>query len=187
MLQYKRFFRVSLTGNMKPVLNKWLDLTEQLLQTLYKMKYANNPERLSLLRSLPPNGKAFLTSLWQNFSMRRRSQKNICQRSIIIAWRLWWSFLCSRVFFCMIPIRFGPQNCVLMKNVKRNCFASRREDATYPCDAIDQIGKNSALVPLVKELYPEKLCFAQPTRQKRFDASFRRKNSCSLKLHVDTM
>ena len=55
---------------------------------------------------LPPNGKAFLISFWQNFSMRRRSKKNICQRSIIVAWRLWWSFLCSRVLFFMIPFRF---------------------------------------------------------------------------------
>ena len=58
---------------------------------------------------LPPNGKAFQISFLQNFSMSRRSKENIC----------------------MIPLRFRtPQNCVFMKNLERNCLASRREDVT---------------------------------------------------------
>ena len=102
------------------------------------MKYANSPERLSLLHSLSPNGQAFLISFWQNFSMRRRLNKNICQRSIIIAWRLWWSFLCSRVFFCVIPFRFRtPQNCVLLTERKEKLSLHREWRTAHwisPCD-----------------------------------------------------
>ena len=59
------------------------------------------------------DGTAFYVSLQHNFLLRlnssikgpigRRSNLNISQRSIIINLRLSWSFLCSRVFFSMIP------------------------------------------------------------------------------------